>query len=277
MTQTHRKWALAAGFALIGLLSFFVFADSKMMTQLTAEVISSLDEKKAAVLSLATASTTASFAITAIPGDVGMPIAQNLADLSDYFILVFGAIWLQKYLIGITGFVTFKLLLPVVSFVLAANVFLQRGSLTLLAKKLFLFGLVFFAMIPTSLAISKHIESTQQESAEIAIQNVEKSQKELAEKNKKKNWLESFISSVGDLAGGAMKKFQVTMNNMTDAVAVLIITTCLIPVLVVLFFLWAVKLIFGLDFSPRLPRVSLVKRGQAKAASRKAARKTQAH
>ena len=35
-------------------------------------------------------------------GDVGTPIANKLADLSSYFLIVFSAIYLEKYLVTIT-------------------------------------------------------------------------------------------------------------------------------------------------------------------------------
>ena len=39
-----------------------------------------------------------------------------------------------------------------------------------------------------------------------------------------------------------------------DAVAVLIITTCIIPVAVILFFVWLIKMLFGIEIKkPALP------------------------
>ena len=37
------------------------------------------------------------------------------------------------------------------------------------------------------------------------------------------------------------------MSRFIDAIAVLIITTCVIPIAVLLFLIWIVKIIFGLD------------------------------
>ena len=50
--------------------------------------IAALEEKQETVLELTAASTAASAAITLLPGDTATPIADKLADLSGYFLIV---------------------------------------------------------------------------------------------------------------------------------------------------------------------------------------------
>ena len=75
--------------------------------------IQSLDDKKTTALELTAAANKPSAAITLIPGDAGTPIADKLADLSSYFLIVVCAIYLEKYLVTITGLAAFKLLIPI--------------------------------------------------------------------------------------------------------------------------------------------------------------------
>ena len=42
-------------------------------------------------------------------------------------------------------------------------------------------------------------------------------------------------------------KFKRVLNNMIEALAVMLVTSCLIPILVIVFFTWLVKLIFGIN------------------------------
>lgn len=81
--------------------------------KINAHAIQSLDDKKTTTLELTAAATAASAAITLIPGDAGTPIADKLADLSSYFLIVVCAIYLEKYLVTITGLAAFKLLIPI--------------------------------------------------------------------------------------------------------------------------------------------------------------------
>lgn len=59
------------------------------------------------------ATTATSALITLIPGDVGTPIAEKVADLSGYLLIVLCAIFLEKYLVTITGYAAFKIFIPV--------------------------------------------------------------------------------------------------------------------------------------------------------------------
>ena len=59
---------------------------------------------------------------------------------------------------------------------------------------------------------------------------------------------------LGDLSGSVgnvVEQFKNLLNRFMEATAVLIVTTCLIPVLVILFFGWLIKTLFG--FSIVLP------------------------
>ena len=44
-------------------------------------------------------------------------------DLSGYFVVVLCAIFLEKYLVTITGFAAFKVLIPIACVLISANVF----------------------------------------------------------------------------------------------------------------------------------------------------------
>ena len=43
---------------------------------------------------------------------------------------------------------------------------------------------------------------------------------------------------------GVIEQFKNVLNRFVEATAVMIVTTCLIPVIVILFFAWIVKILF---------------------------------
>ena len=55
-------------------------------------------------------------------------------------------------------------------------------------------------------------------------------------------------------------KFQESLNEMIEGVAVMIVTTCVIPICVLILFLWIVKMVTGLNFAmpslKKLPKAS---------------------
>ena len=61
--------------------------------------IEALDEKKADVLKLTASSAAAATARAASPGDATTPVANKLADLTSYFLIVLMVVFLEKYLV----------------------------------------------------------------------------------------------------------------------------------------------------------------------------------
>ena len=155
----------------IALLSFFGASKVATSTDFHANSIASLDEKNATVLELTAAAAAASAAITLIPGDTATPIADKLADLSTHFLIVLCAIFLEKYLLTLTGYAAFNLLIPLACLLYIIHLFFGMDILKSLGRKLFLFGLVIVLVIPVSIQLSNLIESTYQTSIQNTIED----------------------------------------------------------------------------------------------------------
>lgn len=84
-------------FLLVALLSFNKISVVTSSPETYASMIESLDEKRNTVTGLIATSTATSAAITVLPDDVGIPIAEKIADLSTYFLIVLGAIFWRKF------------------------------------------------------------------------------------------------------------------------------------------------------------------------------------
>ena len=128
--------------------------------------IEKLDDKRNTVLGLTTAATGASVALTAIPDDVGTPVAEKLMDLSGDLLVVLTAIYLEKYLLTVFSVLSFGFLIPLALAALAAYGKHQASSvsplhaLPRLATKVLLMGVLPVATVPTSVAITDMIDHT---------------------------------------------------------------------------------------------------------------------
>ena len=81
--------------ALLLISLLFIFVVSKIVTQPdfnASTVQSSLNDKELFIMKLAAAAAAASTALSLIPGDASMPIANQIAELAPYFILILGSI-----------------------------------------------------------------------------------------------------------------------------------------------------------------------------------------
>lgn len=253
MEQTNVKKILKVVLPLL-LALIFIFGVSKPLTstEFHKHTIESLDEKKATVLKLTAASTAASVAISAIPSDLGTPIAEKMADLSSYFLIVLCAIFLEKYLITMVGFAACVILIPLACILFSANVFWQKDMVEKLIAKLLLFAVALMIVIPASVGVSDMIEKTYKESINTTIESAQNLEEEVNEENSQDNgekdgWWNKLTSKVTSEVTGAMNKLENMFNNFIEALAVMIVTSCVIPILVLLFFVWLVKVILGVD------------------------------
>ena len=217
----------------IALLSFFVIARFTSSTEFNAKTIQSLDDKKTTVMELAAASTAASAAITLIPGDVGNPIA---------------CVFFSGYLLW------------------------RKEILRVVAQKFLLFGLAVYLVIPASVKVADMNETTYASSIESTIETAkqttdeiesetgesgqvddkssnEKSQSD-SDSDSKENaggFFSGLFNKVQEGVSTATANVENVLNNFIEALAILLVTSCLIPILVLIFFVWLVKMLLGLN------------------------------
>ncbi|MDD2980328.1 MAG: hypothetical protein PHN80_10175 [Hespellia sp.] len=237
---------------IIALISIFGVTRFATSTNFHAKSIEALDDKRGTVMELAAASTAASAAITLIPGDTATPIAEKLADLSSYFLIVLCAIFLEKYLLTITGYAAFMILIPAACLLYAANVFLENEMCKYLVRKIAVFGLAIFLVVPASIKVSNLIEKTYDSSVEATIQNAKDTTEEIGESTEEEedgSIVSQIISKVKGGVTEVTQKLENVLSNFVEAIAVMIVTSCIIPILVLLFFIWLIKVILGVNIS----------------------------
>jgi hypothetical protein len=277
------RWRyIIAAFALVlGLVSFFLLAPWASSPETHASTISVLDAKKSTVTALMGSSTATSAAITLLPGDVATPISEKLVDLSADFLIVLAAIYLEKYLLTTMGFIAFKILVPLGCALLLVGVLAARerfwNPVADFGTRLVIFAVAAFMVVPASTFLSSMIESTYEAqiqetitTAQQTAEQIEQQQDEGAtsgsttdttgadattseDEQPAPNLIEmiqgvpqAIQQSVTEGVTGITEEAQRSLNNFIDALAVMIVTSCVIPILVLLCFLWLAKAIFGL-------------------------------
>ncbi|MDD3338275.1 MAG: hypothetical protein PHS82_05385 [Lachnospiraceae bacterium] len=252
MNMNGKKIAMVVAPLIIALLSIFVVTRFAASPEFHAKTIQSLDDKRTTVMELAAASAATSAAITLIPGDTATPIAEKLADMSSYFLIVICAIYLEKYLLTITGYAAFMFLIPIACALYSANVFLQKDLWKNIIRKLIFFGFAIVLVVPASVKLSDLIEETYNSSIQTTIDQAKDTTDEIKENAEDEGFLEGFWNKITDGVSSIAAKVENSLNNFIEAIAVMIVTSCLIPILVLFFFIWLVKIVLGLNVE--LPR-----------------------
>ena len=303
-TYDKKKWIGIVALLIIAILSFSVGAKYAAAPEHHKATIAALDEKKDTVLELTVAATATSALITLLPGDVGTPIAEKVADLSGYLLLVLCAVFLEKYLVTLTGYAAFKLFIPAACVLFAGNVILENRSVGRLARKLLAFGLCIFLVVPASVKLSDLIDDTYHAQIEMTLEEAKGTQKILenesgkdtevqqnegktsqnVEQGTQLNGNQSANQPAGqsenqnsgvaglwekakDALGSAkenvtsavenvtlsseelLQKIEHSLSRFVEAIAVMLITSCVIPILVLLVFFWLIKVLLDVDVS----------------------------
>lgn len=244
---------------LIAVLSILVIARIVTTPDFNAATIKSLDDKKVTVMKLAASAVASSTAISLIPGNAAMPIANQIVKLTSYFIVILGAILLEKMLIAVVGYVSFTYIIPSACLLGIAYLYVKYDVLRNLAIKLAIFGIILFIAIPASIKVSDLIYDSYRTSIEQTIETANQNKEYIEEKKKDlsaedQNWMEkigdylsNFTSIIGNGISAMVEKGESTLSIFLDAIAVLIITSCVIPIIVILIFAWIIKILFGFD------------------------------
>ena len=242
------------GIALISMLWISKVASS---IEFHEETIKHLDEKKLTVMELTAATAGSATAIAAIPSDATTPLANQIMDMSSYLIVVIGVIFLEKILLTLTGKLTFLIIIPIACLLYVIYIFVQKEVLRNLAIKLAIFGIVIFTIVPISVKLSDFIEENYGTSITQTIESakaLESNEEEVKqEEQKEENWwnkitssVSNAVSNIGEGVNELIEKGKLILSNFIDAIAILIITTCVIPIMVLFVLTWVIKIIFDI-------------------------------
>ncbi|MBR3147052.1 MAG: hypothetical protein IKF54_02800 [Eubacterium sp.] len=251
--MNHRKDAAAAAVLLmLALVSFFLIGKAATDPANFGNTIRDLDEKSETVMALTGGAAAASAAISLLPGDAGTPIADKLVDMSGYFMLILSAIFLEKWLITITGMLAFRILIPVALTGLAAGRLLGRNAFRDIFIKVICFALVLFITVPAGVKLSQMIDESYQASIEQTIKNAEDKSRDVQDAaggESDEGALEKIFNSIKGGVTEQIERFRDILSDFVEAAAVLIVTSCVIPLAVMLFFIWLIKMIAGVNIT----------------------------
>ena len=251
----------AAVCVLIALVSIFVLGRLFSTPDTYSGIIASIDEKVSTTLKLTASATAASAGITAIPDDIGTPIAERLADFSEYGFLIVCVLYAEKYLLTILGSAVFLWIIPAVCILYALTFFLHTKRMPTLLIKIAVVSIALFGVIPLSIHISDRIYDTYQVSIDNTISQAEELTEEtslLGDAGESENAIKAVFDFLKTSASGLADKGARLVNRFIESMAVMVVTSCIIPLLVLFFSLWIIKQLLGFDIP--LSRPGLTRR-----------------
>lgn len=266
--RLFRKISCTIIAVIVALCSFTFVADYMSSPETHAASIATLDEKRANVTGLVGASAAASFAVSLIPDDAGTAISEQLADLSADFAIIIAVITFEKYLLTIMGLISFKVLIPTACAMFVFDQWVPRlgQRLRSLAVRIAALGVVLCFVVPASVYLSNVIDDTYDTSYSISAAMEASEQEsnvvsdEAAEDEglfeKIWNFPGNAVDSVVGMATGAVDSAVEAFNSLLEAFAIMMITACVIPVVVLILAIWLVGAILGVNTSKQIDAIT---------------------
>ena len=230
---------------LCALLSFTVIADKMSTPETFKESLAVLNEKQATVMKLTALATGISTALSALPSDTASPIATQISQISMYLLAVACVIFLEKSLLTLMGFVTFKALIPLSCLLYGIYRVNRYIAFRDIAIKLALVGILIVSIVPMSVKMTTFIEETNN----IDMVNLSETLEieEDTTEEKQQNLIDKIISGITGTVTKAKEEVEDLMCEFVDKIAVVLVTSCIIPVGVLLCYVGLAKMIFKFD------------------------------
>ncbi|MDO5459029.1 MAG: hypothetical protein Q4F32_05265 [Eubacteriales bacterium] len=249
---------------LLAVISFFILGRLLSSPETYSGILQSLDSKVQSVLRLTASSTAVSVGITAIPSDIGTPIAEKLADFSEYGILILCVLYAEKYLMTILGSGVFRFILPAVCVLYALSFFRSKSSFRPILEKIAVVSLALYFVIPLSVHVSDLIYNTYQDSIDSTISAAEDLAEDtalLSEAGEDQGAFQRILNALSESTSSLVDRAGEILNRFIESLAIMIVTSCLIPLLVLSFSVWIINQVMGARFPVPRPRRSLRLRG----------------
>ena len=268
MSESRKRFLAAFVLVIVALLSGLLVASHVSTERFHERVFLSIDDKTETVLKLTSSATVASAAISAIPDDTATPIAEKLADFTEYFLLILCVLYTEKYLLPIIGILTFRFLIPASCVAGIIGIYTKNANLKQIAWKTVIVGLALYVTIPASTRLSDAIYDGYQDTITATITSTSELSEatSFSDDDGQSSGLGGLLSGIRDSVKGLTNRAASLFNGYLESLAVMAVTSCVIPILGLVFFLWVTKLVTGADFLSQLDPRTRHKRGERKGA-----------
>ncbi len=243
----------------VSAISIFVVAPIVKNPKTWGNAIEYLDQKHDTVLELVEGSASMSFLLTLLPDDAGTSIANELSKYTEYFLLILAVLLLEKYSLTIFGFISAAVMIPILAFGFWYYYEVNRNQMIRRwLSKLLIFVIVLVCLVPASVLVSQLIENTHDYSINAATEAAKEANEAAVDAGNdgNKNVLDRISDAIGKVVSGvsgAIDWAKKGLKNTFDALAIMLVTSCAIPLLVALIFVKVLNYVFRLALPVSIP------------------------
>lgn len=237
----------------IAVFSIVVLAKKIPETRFFSESVNSIESSKESVMGLTGASLATSLAISALPDDFATPIAETLSDLNKYSVLILAALLVERLIVLIGTKVAFMYLIPTACAIYALGVWFKKSGVRHFSYKLVILGLMIILVIPVS---THFIDAVGGEYLQYVANTIDETNEgagkinEILAQGETGDTLMDKLSGLVNVAikgvNELIEYFENGVKKCITSLAIIIVCTCVMPILTLLFFKWLLKELFSI-------------------------------
>lgn len=259
-----RKEKLVKILAIVFLMvfSFTVLTHVIPESKFVQDTVKHLEDSQNTIMKFSGTTIATSLSLSALPNDFASPLASTVSDLNTYFIFIFAVLFVEKLLV-IEGIkIALVWMIPAACVLGILAIVFEKEMFKNFAKKLLILGISVILVVPMSTHFTETVCADYltyvDETIEEADAGAGKINEIMAEGNEEATFFDKLsdafktaISDVNDL----LAYFKNVVKKCVNSVAVMIVTTFVLPMLVMLLFRWLLTELFALHLPA--PKVSI--------------------
>ena len=259
-----RKEKLVKILAIVFLMvfSFTVLTHVIPESKFVQDTVKHLEDSQNTIMKFSGTTIATSLSLSALPNDFASPLASTVSDLNTYFIFIFAVLFVEKLLV-IEGIkIALVWMIPAACVLGILAIVFEKEMFKNFAKKLLILGISVIMVVPMSTHFTEtvcadyltYVDETIEE-ADAGAGKINEIMAEGTEQatffDKLSDAFKTAISDVNDL----LAYFKNVVKKCVNSVAVMIVTTFVLPMLVMLLFRWLLTELFALHLPA--PKVSI--------------------
>ena len=197
--------------------------------------------------------TATSLAISALPDDFASPLAGTISDLNTYFIFMFAVLFVEKLIVMEGTKISLAYIIPAACILYIIGILSKKSIFKKFSVKLFILGCSLVMVIPISTHFTEvvcadylvYVEETITETNDGAtkINEIITSNEEDASLfDKLSDAFKTSIQGISDL----LAYFENVLKKCINSVSIMLVTTFILPLLILMLFKWLLKELFSL-------------------------------
>jgi len=233
--------------------SFTVLTHVIPESKYVQDTINHLEDSQNTIMKFSGTTIATSLSLSALPNDFASPLASTVSDLNTYFIFIFAVLFVEKLLV-IEGIkISLVYIIPAACILGIIAILFEKDGFKKFAKKLLILGISIVMVIPISTHFTEkvcadyltYVDETIEE-ADAGANKINELMTEDTEDatffDKLSSAFKTAINDVNDL----LAYFKNVVKKCVNSVAVMIVTTFVLPMLVMLLFRWLLTELFAL-------------------------------